>query len=74
MADRYGLGGVNKMTRCARCGRQLIDPDTIDRGVGPKCEKKLSIEALIEIRRIIRLGAAAHVIDEGQIQLELDIE
>lgn len=62
------------MTRCARCGRQLIDPGTIDRGVGPTCEKKLSREALIEIRRIMRLGAAARVVDEGQIQLELDIE
>lgn len=26
--------------RCARCGRQLTDPDSIQRGFGPECYKK----------------------------------
>lgn len=29
---------------CKRCGRRLTDPKSIKKGVGPKCEKKMSEE------------------------------
>lgn len=29
---------------CARCGRKLVDPKSIERGFGPKCRKKMESE------------------------------
>jgi hypothetical protein len=31
---------LNNMGRCKVCGRQLTDPDSIERGIGPMCNTK----------------------------------
>jgi len=50
LADKVILGGhdphevdleVRHEGRCARCGRPLTTPDSIDRGIGPECASKL---------------------------------
>lgn len=33
---------------CCRCGRRLLDPDSISRGIGPKCFKVLNGEIVVE--------------------------
>ncbi|MGP4073803.1 DUF6011 domain-containing protein [Piscibacillus sp. B03] len=57
--------------RCAVCNRKLKDNESIDRGVGPVCERKLDREALIEIKESISNGYQPFVVDQGVIQLTI---
>lgn len=34
------------MKTCRRCGRELTDPKSIKKGIGPICEKKEIIESM----------------------------
>ena len=34
----------NRMTHCGCCGRELTDPESVERGIGPICWKKLDSE------------------------------
>lgn len=59
------------MERCALCRKPLRKLDTQEKGVGPTCEKRLSPEALQELRRIIREGLSAQITADGVIQLTI---
>lgn len=40
ISGRTGLFGPSGSTECAICGRELTDPDSIRRGIGPICAQK----------------------------------
>ena len=41
-----GIGSVLAPgTTCSSCGRELTDPESIERGVGPDCAERMAVSA-----------------------------
>jgi len=55
--------------RCALCGKRLKRDDMRAQGVGPVCEKRLTPEALQELKNIIKEGFSAQFTAAGIIQI-----
>ena len=63
---------VAVVERCALCGKRLRKPEAQERGVGRVCEKRLTPEALQELRKIIKEGMAAQFTAAGIIQITIE--
>jgi len=47
---------VDLIVHCARCGRVLKNPASIEAGIGPKCAAKREAESREEFMRMMREG------------------
>lgn len=53
--EEQSTGQLKTKSRCQMCGRELTDPSSISRGIGPECIKK--VETGQHSVRYLRLGA-----------------
>ncbi|MDQ0158992.1 MULTISPECIES: DUF6011 domain-containing protein [Alkalibacillus] len=59
------------LLRCAVCNRKLKDNESIDRGVGPICQKHLDHKTLTIVKESVLLGFQPVMIHEGAIELSI---
>jgi tRNA nucleotidyltransferase (CCA-adding enzyme) len=53
LADRMGRSNTRSTGYCMRCGKELTNPDSIERGIGPVCLAKWQIPQVLTIAQEI---------------------